>query len=70
MGSHMIKGHSTLEPDVAEKEVIDYCNKYNIFHVRIDGGSNKGLAEAFKYGPYSYILKKENNVESLIFRQL
>lgn len=40
IGSHMIKGHSSLEPDVKEQDVIDFCNKNNIFHVRIDGGSN------------------------------
>ena len=68
VGSHMIKGHSNQEPEVRDKDVIEYCDDHNIFHVKIDGGSNRGLKEAFEYGPYSYILRKENNVESLIFR--
>lgn len=66
----MIKGHSQLEPEVKEREVLEYCNDNKIFHVKIDGGSNRGLKEAFEFGPVSYILKKENNVESLVFRQL
>ena len=64
----MIKGHAAQEPDVREKDVIEFCNENNIFHVKIDGGSNRGLKEAFEYGPCSYILKKENNVEATIFR--
>jgi hypothetical protein len=70
VGSHMIKGHANQEPEVRDKDVIEYCDDNNIFHVKIDGGSNRGLKEAFEYGPYSYILRKENNVESLIFKQL
>jgi len=66
----MIKGHSTFEPEVREREVMEYCNENNIFYVKINGESNKGLREAFEYGPCSYLLKKENNVESLIFRNL
>jgi uncharacterized coiled-coil protein SlyX len=38
--------------------------------VRVDGKSNRGLKEAFEYGPYCYIMKKENNIESLIFKQM
>jgi coenzyme F420-reducing hydrogenase delta subunit len=64
----MIRGHAEEEPDVREKDVIEFCNENNIFHVKIDGGSNRGLKEAFEYGPCSYILKKENNVEATIFR--
>ena len=70
IGCHMIKGHQNQETEVREKDVYDYCNENNIFHVKVDGGTNKGLREAFEYGPISYILKKENNIESLIFRQL
>jgi len=66
----MIKGHSNLEPDVKERDVMEYCNENNIFYIKINGETNKGLKEAFEYGPCSYMLKKENNTESLIYRQL
>jgi len=66
----MIKGHSEKEPEVKERDVMEYCNENNIFYIKINGETNKGLKEAFEYGPCSYMLKKENNTESLIYRQL
>jgi hypothetical protein len=56
--------------EVKEKDVIEFCNDNNLFHVKVDGNTNRGIKECFEYGPVSYILKKENNVESLIFRSL
>ena len=38
--------------------------------MRVDGLSNRGLKEVFEYIPYCYIMKKENNIESLVFKQM
>jgi hypothetical protein len=65
----MIKGHSNNEPDVKEREVIEYCLENNIFYIKIDGETNKGLKEAFESGPVQYLLRKENNIESLILKE-
>ena len=51
MGNHMIKGHSNLDPDVKERDVMDYCTENNIFYTKINGETNKGLKEAFEFGP-------------------
>jgi hypothetical protein len=32
IANHMIKGHSTLEPIVKEKEVMEFCAENNIFY--------------------------------------
>ena len=67
---HFIVGQQSGVQNVDEREVIEYCDKHGFFHVRVDGQSNRGLKEAFEYGPYCYIMKKENNIESLIFKQM
>jgi hypothetical protein len=67
---HFIVGQQSGVQNVAERDVIDYCDKHGFFHVRVDGSSNRGLKEAFEYGPYCYIMKKDNNIESLIFKQM
>lgn len=68
IANHMIKGHTDRDPDVREREVMEYCNDDGIFYMKINGESNKGLKECFEYGPVSYMLKKENNTESAIFK--
>jgi len=70
IGNHMIKGHSEREPDVSEKEVMEYCYENGIFYIKINGENNKGLKEAFEFGPCSYMMKKENNIEALILKKM
>ena len=69
---HFIKGlgqQSEIQT-VDEREIIEYCDKNSFFHIRVDGLSNRGLKEVFEYIPYCYIMKKENNIESLVFKQM
>ena len=69
MVNHFVKGGGSF-PVVVERDVINYCNVNNIFYIEVDGGTNKGLREAFEYGPCSYLLKNENNTESIIYQYL
>jgi hypothetical protein len=70
VGSHNIANDRVADPEVNEREVMDFCSDNNIFFVKINGENNKGMKEPFEYGPATYMLKKENNIESLIFRQM
>jgi hypothetical protein len=73
--SHLFKGFHDKEAEVKTRNVIDYCDLKNIFHVKVEGDRKyRGLIEAFEYGPYNHILdstsENEVNVEKTIFDQL
>jgi hypothetical protein len=55
--SHIIVGQKGDGEKVFEREVIEYCDKHGFFHVKVGGEKDKGLKEAFEYGPYCYIMK-------------
>jgi len=57
-----------LKLEVPDKEVEKYCNEYNLFYIKVDGITMRGIKETFEYGPVSYMLKKENSIESMISR--
>ena len=65
----MMRGNSKVEPEVKEREVMDFCLDNGIFYIKIHGENKKGLQEAFEFGPVNYLLKKENLIESMIVRQ-